>query len=73
MSVVSALANFTFHRNVGGGDTGKGGVEHRSFKSCCSLNFLQMGQIQAWADISHRKNIDTGNRSIAIRLRNSLR
>jgi hypothetical protein len=34
---------------------------------------LQMGQIQAWADISHRKNIDTGNRSIAIRLRNSLR
>ncbi len=30
MMVNNALVNFTFHRNVRGGDTGRGRVEHRS-------------------------------------------
>ena len=31
MIVDKALANSTFHWNVGSGDTGKGRVEHRGF------------------------------------------
>jgi hypothetical protein len=41
MIVDNALANFTFQWNVGSGDTGKSGVEHRNFLQSKSLNSLQ--------------------------------
>ena len=44
MNTDKALANFEFLWNLRGGDTGRGRVEHRSFKQLRStLNLLKTG------------------------------